>query len=403
MDEPGGKRGKQRRIRSRRQDDLRRLRRKMLLQFFRLLLETYLIAVAVEHILIDGILERPFADFFVVFVRVVLGLNQEESIRLYQGVFQRHKSFWLLLLVIVLFLLLFNRLLRRFCQYFSQVDERLDRLLEREPQPGQPLPREITFLEEKIEQVQGALAARQRAALESEQRKNDLVVYLAHDLKTPLTSVVGYLSLLEEAPDMPLAQRAKYTRITLDKAYRLEQLINQFFDITRFNLQQVVLERRPVRLDVMLAQIADEFYPILAQQGQWAQVEVEPELTVSADPDKLARVFNNLFKNAAAYGFENTAVQVQAKRQGDQAEILVRNQGSQIPPQQLELIFEKFYRMDAARGANTGGAGLGLAIAKQIVALHGGRISAQSDSQFTTFTVVLPVENPEAGQVPYDV
>lgn len=401
MAEPGGKREKFRR--GRRQDDLRRLRRRMMGLFFRLLLETYLLAVAVEHILIDGLLERPFANFFVAFVRVVLGLSQEEGIRIYQGVFQRHKSFWLLLLVAVIFLLLFNRLLRRFCQYFSRIDGRLDHLLEREAQPVQPLPQEIAFLEEKIQLVQAALAARQQAALESEQRKNDLVVYLAHDLKTPLTSVVGYLSLLDEAPDMPLTQRAKYTRITLDKAYRLEQLINQFFDITRFNLQQVVLERRPVRLDVMLAQIADEFYPILNQRGQWAQVEVEPDLVISADPDKLARVFNNLFKNAAAYGLENTAVEIRARRKGERAEITVRNQGSQIPPQQLELIFEKFYRMDAARGANTGGAGLGLAIAKQIVVFHGGRISAQSDSRYTTFLVELPVENSEAGPVPYDV
>ena len=259
-------------------------------------------------------------------------------------------------------------------------------------------------MDEKLDRIQGALAARQRAALESEQRKNDLVVYLAHDLKTPLTSVVGYLSLLDEAADMPLEQRAKYTRVALDKAYRLEELINQFFDITRFNLQQVVLERRPVRLDVALAQIADEFYPILARQGKWARVEAEPGLSVSADPDKLARVFNNLFKNAAAYGYENTAVQVQARRQGERAVVSVSNQGPRIPPRQLELIFEKFYRMDAARSTNAGGAGLGLAIAKQIVELHGGSISAQSDEQATVFTVSLPLEDPDPpGEIPYDL
>ncbi len=395
---------KRKRARNRQDDDLRRLRRKMTGQFLRLLAETYVIAAMARALLVDGILEDPFANFFVAAVRVFLGLSQEEGIRLYQGAFLRHKGFWTTLMAAVILLLLWNRLLRRFSQYFRQLDRRLDRLLAEGAAAKEELPQELAFMDEKLDRIQGALAARQRAALESEQRKNDLVVYLAHDLKTPLTSVVGYLSLLDEAADMPLEQRAKYTRVALDKAYRLEELINQFFDITRFNLQQVVLERRPVRLDVALAQIADEFYPILARQGKWARVEAEPGLSVSADPDKLARVFNNLFKNAAAYGYENTAVQVQARRQGERAVVSVSNQGPRIPPRQLELIFEKFYRMDAARSTNAGGAGLGLAIAKQIVELHGGSISAQSDEQATVFTVSLPLEDPDPpGEIPYDL
>ena len=395
---------KRKRARNRQDDDLRRLRRKMTGQCLRLLAETYVIAAMARALLVDGILEDPFANFFVAAVRVFLGLSQEEGIRLYQGAFLRHKGFWTTLMAAVILLLLWNRLLRRFSQYFRQLDRRLDRLLAEGAAAKEELPQELAFMDEKLDRIQGALAARQRAALESEQRKNDLVVYLAHDLKTPLTSVVGYLSLLDEAADMPLEQRAKYTRVALDKAYRLEELINQFFDITRFNLQQVVLERRPVRLDVALAQIADEFYPILARQGKWARVEAEPGLSVSADPDKLARVFNNLFKNAAAYGYENTAVQVQARRQGERAVVSVSNQGPRIPPRQLELIFEKFYRMDAARSTNAGGAGLGLAIAKQIVELHGGSISAQSDEQATVFTVSLPLEDPDPpGEIPYDL
>lgn len=395
---------KQKRAKDRQEDDLRRLRRKMTGQFFRLLAETYVIAAMAEALLVDGVLEDPFANFFVAAVRALLGLSKEEGIRLYQGTFLRHKGFWMGLMALVIFLLLWGRLLRRFGQYFRQLDDRLDGLLAENPQPRQELPQELAFMEEKLERIQRALAARQRAALESEQRKNDLVVYLAHDLKTPLTSVVGYLSLLEEAPDMPLEQRVKYTRVALDKAYRLEELINQFFDITRFSLQQAVLERRIVRLDVALAQIADEFYPILAQQGKWAQVEAEPGLAVSADPDKLARVFNNLFKNAAAYGSENAAIQVRAWRQGDQAVVEVENQGPRIPPRQLELIFEKFYRMDAARSTNAGGAGLGLAIAKQIVELHGGAISARSDDNATVFTVSLPLQDPNPPEnLPYDL
>ena len=218
------------------------------------------------------------------------------------------------------------------------------------------------------------------------------MVYLAHDIKTPLTSVIGYLSLLEEAPDMPAAQRAKYTHITLDKAFRLEELINQFFEITRFSLQQIVLEKEPVRLDVMLAQLADEFYPILEPEGKEVQLQVEEGLMLMADPDKLARVFNNVLKNAAAYSFPHTPIEILGEWEEGQVRITIRNQGHPIPSHQLETIFEKFYRLDGARSTNRGGAGLGLAIAKEIVTAHGGTISAQSDSRYTAFTIVLPVE-----------
>ena len=221
-------------------------------------------------------------------------------------------------------------------------------------------------------------------------RKNDLVVYLAHDIKTPLTSVIGYLSLLDEAPDMPSPQRARYIGITLEKAYRLEQLIDEFFDITRFNLQTIRLDREPVNLPHMLAQMADEFYPMLAPQGKAARVDCEDGLTVDADPDKLARVLNNILKNAAAYSDPNTVVSISARREGNSVHIAVENQGKTIPKQKLDSIFEKFYRLDTARSSHTGGAGLGLAIAKEIVEAHGGQISVRSEAGTTVFEIELP-------------
>ena len=120
-------------------------------------------------------------------------------------------------------------------------------------------------------------------AREAEQRKNDLVVYLAHDIRTPLTSVIGYLELLKEAPDLPLEQRAKYLSITLDKAYRLEQLINEFFEITRFNLQSIPLNRENIRLSYMLMQMAEEFYPILTPGGKSVRLDVPEDLILPGD------------------------------------------------------------------------------------------------------------------------
>lgn len=234
---------------------------------------------------------------------------------------------------------------------------------------------------------------RREQALKTEaSRKNDLITYLAHDLKTPLTSVVGYLSLLEEAPDMPEEQKAKYVHIAREKADRLERLINEFFEITRYNLQQILLEKETFDLSYLLIQMKDEFYPLLSAHGNTAQLQAQEDLTLYGDPEKLARVFHNVLKNAIAYSYPGTPIEIQAKRQEGEMVILFRNRGKTIPPQKLEAIFEKFFRLDEARASNAGGAGLGLAIAKEIVSLHGGTISATSEQEITTFRIALPLD-----------
>lgn len=222
-------------------------------------------------------------------------------------------------------------------------------------------------------------------------RKNDLITYLAHDLKTPLTSVIGYLSLLDEVPDMPTQQKAKYIHITLDKANRLEKLINEFFEITRYNLQQIILEKEMVDLYYMLVQMSDEFYPILESHGNSIVLDAQEDLTIFADPAKLARVFNNILKNAIGYSFPNTSIQITVKKLEHEICLSFCNCGKTIPKQKLDAIFEKFFRLDEARVSNTGGAGLGLAIAKEIVTLHGGTITANSENELTTFEVKLPI------------
>ena len=231
--------------------------------------------------------------------------------------------------------------------------------------------------------------ARQIAAL-SEARKNDLVMYLAHDLKTPLTSVIGYLSLLQEAPDMPPAQRAKYVDITLEKACRLEDLINEFFEITRFNLHEITLERNRIDLGLMVRQIADEFYPMLKEKDLQISVEIPQRIVMLADADKLARVLDNLLKNAVAYSYAGTVIRIGAQQKGNDVRIRARNHCDEIPPEKLLRLFEKFFRADTSRASSTGGSGLGLAISKQIVELHGGTITAASTPEHTDFTVTIP-------------
>lgn len=231
----------------------------------------------------------------------------------------------------------------------------------------------------------------QQALRDESHRKDDLVTYLAHDLRTPLASVVGYLSLLQEAPELPVEQRAHFTGVALDKAHRLDALIEEFFDITRFDFHDIVLTRGYVDLGLLLAQVADEFYPILNEQHKEVQVDIREDLTVLVDGDKMARVFNNIMKNAVAYSYEGSTITIEARRRdGGGVRVRFINQGDPIPEAKLKVIFEKFYRLDAARATNRGGAGLGLAIAKEIVCAHGGTIACESTPEHTVFTIELP-------------
>ena len=185
-------------------------------------------------------------------------------------------------------------------------------------------------------------------------------------------------------------QREKCIHVGLAKATKLEKLINEFFDITRFRQSDFALSKVKIDLHYMLIQLVDEFTPSL----QAAQLEIEinmpKDVYIFGDANYLARAFQNIIKNAIAYSDTNSVIVISAVYQTDKVVISVINTGDTILPEQQEHIFEKFYRADEARQGNTGGAGLGLAIAKNIVALHGGNITVESENRKTVFIISLP-------------
>ncbi len=258
-------------------------------------------------------------------------------------------------------------------------------------EPDEVFPASYAEVATQVVQIKSTMQRHEQAMKTETDRKNDLITYLAHDLKTPLTSVIGYLDLLEEASDMPAEQRRKYIHVTLEKSLRLEKLINEFFEITKYNLQQIILEKETIDLSFMLMQLTDEFYPLLSAHGNTVELQAEDNLTVYGDSMKLARVFNNILKNAISYSYPNTPIRVYAGKREKDIFICFINQGKTMPAEKLNAIVEKFFRLDEARSTNTGGAGLGLAIAKEIVTLHGGAIGASSENEMTTFSVSLPV------------
>ena len=252
-------------------------------------------------------------------------------------------------------------------------------------------PKEYAEISVQMSEIKSTMQRHEQMLKEEASRKNDLIAYLAHDLKTPLTSVIGYLALLDEAQDMPIEQKTKYVNIALSKALRLEKLINEFFDITRYNLQQIDLEKESINLCHMLVQMTDEFYPLLNAHGNQTEVCVDEDVTVYGDSMKLARVCGNILKNAIYYSYPDTIIKIWAESTATDVWIHFCNNGKTIPAGKINSIFEKFFRMDEARSTNTGGAGLGLAIAKEIITLHGGKITAESENESTTFRISLPI------------
>lgn len=356
-----------------------------MLQMLVMIAGAYLLVTALYTLLWAG----RGADFMVSVFQTVFRIDYEDALGLYWRIFRNNADTKFLIVLGIAFCGYLYFFITRFTRYFNQINRGIDALVQ-EDEDEIHLSLEMKPIEDKLNTVRQNLKDRAAAAKEAEQRKNELVMYLAHDIRTPLTSVIGYLSLLDEAPDMPAEQKAKYVHITLEKAIRLETLVNEFFEITRYNSQYMTLQKETIDLHYMLVQLLDEFYPTLSAQGNTAVLHADETITVTGDAIKLARVFNNLLKNAVSYSNRDTEIVVSAGEKDGMVSIAFQNHGQSIPAEKLETLFDKFYRLDEARATDTGGSGLGLSIAKEIVLAHDGTITATSEDDSVTFTVFLP-------------
>lgn len=352
-----------------------------------------IIGYGILVLLIDGIFQDSFPRAVIQFLQS-MGMDYTRANEIYGMIFMDNKDLFVALGFILLFLVFFYLAMSKITRYLDDIGEEIGNIMSDSDAPVTLVP-ELRPISEKLNTLKMTLKRREYEAMESEQRKNDLVVFLAHDLKTPLTSIIAYLTMLDEQPDMPAEERKKYTHISLEKSLRLGELISEFFEITRFNLQDIVLEKENIDIGIMLEQLADESYAVLANKSLTCTVNTKDNLIVNGDPDKLARVFDNLLRNAIAYSYPGTNIDIQAYQENGDVIITFTNQGDQIPQQKLNFIFDKFYRVDNSRSSSTGGAGLGLSIAKEIVEIHGGAIAASSSPLCTRFTVKLPMYKEE--------
>ncbi len=360
--------------------------RKITIRFLGIVLLSIVIVIALYLFL----WKDRFGNWIIALLELIGKMDHEEAFLVYHYNFRGYKELFFAGAIVIIFFVLLLLLFRWLTKYFREINLGIDNLLAEDEKRISLSPEMLPF-EYKLNAVKQSLRKQREAAALAEQRKDELVMYLAHDIRTPLTSVIGYLSLLEEAPDMPAAEKSKNIHIALDKAYRLNKMVNEFFEITRYHSKQIKLNKQPIDLYYMLVQLRDEFLPSFLLHNNAILLNVDENITLYADSEKIARVFGNILKNAASYSDPDTNIIVSAVQEKQHIKIIFQNQGKTIPPEKLSSIFNKFYRLDESRVSDTGGTGLGLAIAKEIVLLHGGTIEASSENETVSFIVKLPI------------
>ena len=365
-------------------NDYSRMKRKVFIQLVCML---FISGIAV--LLLYNFLRGKIGVWIIGLFSVLPGFDYDKAYTTYEAIFRGHWGEFMFLAMALVFLMLFHFSLTWFGKYLDAINKGINALLNENCEPI-TMPKEMRFVEENLKTVQRTLEQQRREAELSEQKKDELILYLAHDIKTPLTSVIGYLSILDENKEMDQVQREKCIHVGLEKAMRLEKLINEFFEITRFRQDDFALLKTKIDLHYMLIQLADEFTPALQAAQVEIQINMPKDIYIYGDANYLARAFQNILKNAVAYSETNTVIAISALYQMDKVIISITNTGDTISPEQQAHIFEKFYRADDARQGNTGGAGLGLAIAQNIITLHGGTITVKSENRKTTFYITLP-------------
>lgn len=350
----------------------------------------FMIAASCSYLLYSLFLKGRFADWIVAVNQELFRLDYDAARTLYQWTFRNHKELVFAVGMALIFFITFRICLNWLARYFIEINNGIDNI-SGENTGEVSLPPELSVTEKKINTIKHTLEKQKLDMKLAEQQKNDIVMYLAHDLKTPLASVIGYLNLLRDEEQISEELRQKYLSISLDKAERLENLINEFFEIAKYNLSNITLQYSRISLKRLLEMLLYEFQPMLREKNLNCNLIMPEDIMIRCDANKIQRVFDNLLKNAVIYSFEGTDIDIKVAGQGGNVEIVFINHGNTIPKEKLEQLFEQFYRLDVSRSTSSGGAGLGLAIAKQIVELHNGTITAKSDKEMVEFKITLPL------------
>ncbi|MCI5943368.1 MAG: HAMP domain-containing histidine kinase [Eubacterium sp.] len=305
--------------------------------------------------------------------------------------------FVIMIFTVLLLLMYFILISHSFVTYVREIISGIERMKNGDFTEEIPVRGEDEFSEiaDSINEMSRNLSQNMESQKVAERTKDELITNVAHDLRTPLTSILGYLDLLTQGDFLTDDQRQKYLSIVSNKARQLETLVKDLFDYTRYDKDKVKIKKEILDLNLFMPQIVDEFYPSFVDNQLECRTDFyDGALNIEGNGELLARAIGNLMSNAIKYGAEGKLVEVKTGRMDKMAFVAVINYGKIIPEEDLDKIFDKFYRVESSRSLKTGGTGLGLAIAKNIVTLHDGKIWATSDESGTRFQIELPEVRP---------
>lgn len=323
--------------------------------------------------------------------------NRGKMLLMVQAIEKQHTAVVLLYLIlgILLFSVTFMILQEPYIRYISRISEAVQNISEGNLNTVIDVigDDEFSSMAANLNHMAADIKKLMEKERESERTKNELITNVAHDLRTPLTSIIGYLELLAGNQQVPADMQHKYIEIAYGKSRRLQKLIEDLFGFTKLNCGKIAVHVGQIDIVKLLGQLVEEAYPNFVEKGLSYDLQSNvPAKIINADGNLLARLFDNLIGNAIKYGADGKRVLVKIHAEGETVTVSVTNYGYVIPADELPLIFNKFYRVEQSRSSSTGGTGLGLAIAKEIVDMHGGTISVASDLNGTVFTVKLQVD-----------
>lgn len=299
---------------------------------------------------------------------------------------------------VLLFILYFFLLTQKLFRYIEEISTTLQKAAHENFDIKIPVRSadELGDLAENINQMTLRLKDLIEIERNSEKLRTELVTSMSHDLRTPLTSVLGYLGLIVNCQYKDEKGLKHCAEIAFNKAQKLQKLIDELFEFTLLSYGSIKINSTAINLNELLEQLVEEFFPVFQYSNIECRLSLcKSRIIVAADGDMLARVFDNLIANAIRYSHDSKYMDVELTKDNFTAVAAITNYGAPIPPDSLPHVFEKFYRVEQSRSEATGGAGLGLAIAKNIIDLHNGSISVSSDKNKTTFEVTLKLmENP---------
>ncbi|AKO95095.1 hypothetical protein BEH_13690 [Priestia filamentosa] len=297
---------------------------------------------------------------------------------------------------VLVFFILFLLCTRPITRYIKQIEEGISRIVNKDWTYSIPVKgkNELSSLAKNINWMTEQLRERFERERQVEQAKNELITNLPHDLRTPLTSIIGYVRLVKDGQYQNQQELEQYIQTTYNISLKFKNLLDELFEYTKLSLSDVDMHLQEVNLGGVLYQLVGEYTPIFEDRELDVEVKIPDEpIFISVDIEKMIRVLDNLFSNAEKYSHESGNIEVTLHSTRTQAIISISNTTDHIEAEELKNLFDRFYRMDKSRSSKVAGSGIGLSIAKRIVELHGGKIWAESENNKVKIQIALPLHH----------